>query len=403
MKLLNFIKNDKDNILKMLVGPIVAIVGLCFIFSKIFVLDIPFAVVDMDNSSLSRTITQQLEIHPGLNVSTYLDSESELEAAIKSKEVVGGIIIPKGFNKDAVKLNGPKASIIVDGTNMLTGGNALSCSSTVLGTLNAGFQLNVLQGGNVLPYSAKQSLSSFSFEERILYDNQLSYMRNMVYILMPFVIQMLFVTGFLVPTLSREKKQLASIEISKKEGRKRILILVARILMIISITIIASFIGLLFTGKLYAVPLRGNVWIYAALMAIFLVNLTAISLVIASVVENMTLFLQFYGMTNLIVMLTSAVPWPEHMMPPGFAAVVKSIWPYIHVALPLKLLNLKGSGWGVMLPYIKEGIGYTLFWLPVGIILYSGMITIKKYKTEKVLEMQDNRKHKREEALESKA
>jgi ABC-2 type transport system permease protein len=52
----------------------------------------------------------------------------------------------------------------------------------------------------------------------------------------------------------------------------------------------------------------------------------------------------------------------------------------MNVGLQLKCLNLKGIGWDVILPYIKNGIFYALIWFPIGIGLYSGRIALYKYK-----------------------
>ena len=110
MRVLRFIARDKKSIVSLSLTHIITVVFVCSIFSKIYVENIPFGIVDMDNSSLSRTIIQQLKNSPGLNISFYADSENELEQAIKEKRVSGGIVIPKDFNKDAVKMKSPSVA-----------------------------------------------------------------------------------------------------------------------------------------------------------------------------------------------------------------------------------------------------------------------------------------------------
>lgn len=75
-------------------------------------------------------------------------------------------------------------------------------------------------------------------------------------------------------------------------------------------------------------------------------------------------------MINLITALTCLITWPAYMIPAGAKRLVKSLWPFIHAVLPLKYLNLKGADLSVLLPYIKESLLYTVFWLPVGVGLY---------------------------------
>ena len=358
MRILRFIARDKKSIISLSLIHIITVVFVCSIFSKIYIENIPFGIVDMDNSSLSRTIIQQLKNSPGLNINYYADSEAELEKAIKEKRVSGGIVIPKDFNKDAVKMKSPSVALIIDETNMVVGSNIYAYGSTVIGTVNAGFQLKVFEGKNMLPDTAKKTITSFSYGERILYETQLCYMRYLIYTLIPYLIQGTFLMTFLVPALIKNRKKLNLVNIRSKEGLRNILVLFARILMMIAVTVLASFIGLCILGKYFNLPLRGNILEYFALMFIFLLNITAMGFVFAAFLDNMIYFVQFFSMINILTFLTSGVPFPEYMMPEGLSRIIKSLWPFMNVALQFKCLNLKGIGWDNILPNIKNGILY---------------------------------------------
>lgn len=388
MKLLKLLKEEKNNVISFIMTPIIGILLVSFVYSKVFVENIPFGVVDLDNSSLSRSIVQQLKNHPGLKVNYYTDSQAELENAIKKKQVNGGIIIPEDFSKNLSLKKAPNALILVDGTNMIIGGNALGYSSAVLGTLSAGIQLNVLQGNNLLPYIAKSTLGTFSYVERTLYDPQSSYIRNLAYTVVPFSIQMVFLTQFIMPLLIEKKKVFSSIKLRSKEGIENIFNILGRILLISIVSIISSFTALGIIGKMYRLPLRGDIVIYIVLMSLFFINLTAVGLVFSSFINNNVYFFQFYLMSNLVMIMTCGVTYPEYMMPGRFSQVVRALWPFIHVAIPLKYLNLKGVGWEVILPYINSGLKYTLFWLPIGLVLYS--VSVIRNKKGKLIDINEN-------------
>lgn len=383
--LLTAFKDEKKNIIKFLIAPLFAGLLMGYMFSNLFVENIPFAIVDNDNSTLSRSIVSQLKNNPTLNINLYPDSESDLEKAIDSKKVDGGIIIPKDFAKDISLSKSPKALILVDGTNMLVGGNALSACSTVMGTINAGAQLSIIQGRGLLSYTAQQAIGNFSYVDRVLYEPTSSYLNNLIYTTIPFMVQMFFLTAFIVPLLIKKKKELESKKIFSKEGLECILNLFLRIIIISTVFVISSFVALCAIKKLFTIHLRGDILIYATLMYLFLINLTAIALVVAAIFNNSSYFLLLYQLSNLAIMLTCGVTYPIYMMPDGFADKVKAIWPFIYVALPLKYINLKGVGWEAVMPFIKDGFKYTLFWLPVGIVLYFLKIKFKKYKNKKLL------------------
>ena len=389
MRVLRFIARDKKSIIALSLINIITVIFLCSIFSKVYVESIPFGIVDMDNSSLSRTIIQQLKNSPGLNVNYYADSDTELEQAIKEKRVSGGIVIPKDFNKDAIKMKSPSLALLIDETNMVVGNNIYAYGGAAIGTVNAGFQLKVFQGKNMLPDIAKKTITSFSYGERILYEPQLSYMRYLMYTLVPYLIQGTFLMTFLVPMLIKNRKQLNILNIRSKESLRNMLVIFARILMIIAVTIISSFIALCILGKYFNLPLRGNVLEYFALMFIFLIDITAMGFLFAAFIDKMIYFIQFFSMINLITFLTSGVPFPEYMMPEGLSRIIKSLWPFMNVALQFKCLNLKGIGWDIILPSLKYGLLFALAWFPIGIGLYFSRIALDKYRNKRLINAED--------------
>ncbi|MHB8077239.1 ABC transporter permease [Desulfosporosinus fructosivorans] len=375
MRVLDILRLDKKAIIALTLVPIIAGLAICFIFSKIYIEKIPFGIADMDNSSLSRAIVEQFNNHPGLNISYYTDSQADLEEAIKNKKILGGLIIPENYNKNVIQLKAPKTLLLIDGTNMVIGNSTQGYCSSILSTFNTQFQLNILEGKNMLPYTAKQVMATFTFSERVLYDPTLSYMRNLIYTVIGFVVQMIYMTFFLVPILIEEKLISSKLTISKKEQRARLYVLFKRISVIIVIACSASFMGLCFAGKFFGIPLRGSILEYFALMVVFLIDLTAIGFVISAFFDDLVYFIEVYAIINLMFILTSGIALPEYMMPKYFATIIKSIWPFIYVAIPLKALNLKGIGWHAILPSINGGIVYALFWLPIGLKLYTSKIT----------------------------
>ena len=70
------------------------------------------------------------------------------------------------------------------------------------------------------------------------------------------------------------------------------------------------------------------------------------------------------------------------MMPESLVFWIKLISPLAQIATPLKILNLKGVGWDIILPYFKESISYSLFWIPIGLVLYAANIFYAKYKSK---------------------
>ncbi len=391
MRFLKFLARDKKSIISLSLLHISIVIFVACIFSKVYIENIPFGIVDMDNSSLSRTIIAELKKSPGVNINYYADSQEELQQAIKEKKVSGGMVIPKDFNKDVVKKKSPSVVLLIDETNVVVGSNLYAYCNGVTGTINAGIQLKVFEGKNMMPYNAKKAITTFSYSERVLYEPQLSYIRYLMYSLVPYLLQGTFLMTFLVPALIKSREKLTLINFKSKDTVKNILILLARVLMIIFISVFSSLIALCILGKYFDLPLRGNILEYLTLTLIFLIDVTAIGVLFAALFDNLIYFTQFFTMINIVTFLASGIPFPEYAMPSGLPRIIKNIWPFMNVALPLKFINLKAVGWDVILPYIKSGIMYAEEWFLIGVVLYSARIALSKYRNKKISKEEDEK------------
>ncbi|WP_294372613.1 ABC transporter permease [uncultured Clostridium sp.] len=383
-KIFSILKEESSTLIQAVVSPVLTLFLLAYVWSNVYVEHIPFGIVDKDNTALSRTVIEQLSNCPSLNITNFFDSDSELEQAIKERKVHGGIIIPDNFSTDVSMKKSPKAEVLVDGTNMLIGGNALSGAATVLSTLSAGTELKMLQGNGLYPSVAKTAIGTFSCVQRIMYDSQGSYIRNMSYTLVILIIQMVFLSSFFIPLLIKRKKTFAEIKIGSKEFIFNLLDIAFRILLYIVIITITSFISLCLIKKYFSLPMKGEVWIYCVLMVAFFFNLIGFGLVFGAILKKMDYFVYTYSLWSSPFTLVSGVAYPFYMMSPGLVKVIKAIVPLSQVAVPLKMLNIKGSGWEAILPYLKESVRYSICWICAGIVLYSVNIIYEKYKISKL-------------------
>ncbi|WP_406543512.1 ABC transporter permease [Clostridium ljungdahlii] len=384
--LFKILKEERSSLLKTIILTIVATLIFGYAMSNPYIEHLPFGVVDRDNSNLSRTIVQQLKINPGLNVNYYANSDTELEKAIRDSRVNGGIIIPKHFEKDVSMAKSPSALLLIDGTDLPILSNVLAYASQVLGTVNAGAQISVLQGNGMVPYQSKQTVLNFSYVERVLYEPQSSYLRYLIYTLIPLVNQGFFVPLLLVPALMKKKEQFAHIKMRSKEGVKAVIGLIGRILLYSTLCSIVIFTCLCIVDKLFCVPLRGDILIYIVLMSLFFINLTAMGLVLTSFMDNLGHFILFFNLINIVIFLTCGVVMPDYLLPNGMADALNILWPFRHMTVALKMLNLKGLSFDLMLPYLQNELRFGAFWLPVGLALYSAKIAFMKYKNSKLLQ-----------------
>ena len=106
--------------------------------------DVPIAVVDLDDSSLSRNFCQQLDATQ-LGKVVHYASFSEARAAMQGGKVTSVCVIPEGFNRDVQAQRQPRISFYVNGLYFLGGSLAWKDLLTMINLTNGAVQRQVLQ------------------------------------------------------------------------------------------------------------------------------------------------------------------------------------------------------------------------------------------------------------------
>ncbi|MGK0467399.1 ABC transporter permease [Clostridium sp.] len=356
------------------------------VYSNTFVNKIPMVIVDHDNSSTSRTIIKQFDESQGFKITEYANSDSEMQELILRKEVSAGLVIPKSFGKNISEQDAPKTLFVVDGTNLVVGNNAFAYGSEILNTLNAGVQLKVLEAKGMVPYEAMKTLTSMNFVQRTVYDPQMSYMKYLMFGIIGIMIQQT-ILSVLAPMLIEDKRKMMGIKLRSKAGIKWIGRLVAQITMVTMLAIIGFTSCFYVIGKYYNLPLRGTVLNNLILLLIFIVDIIAVCFVLAAIFRQILPCVQLCMFLSVPSILTCGYVWPAFMMPTGLIEKVNLVWPIGAFINPLRAINIKGTDYQGILPYIKSGLLYAAIWIPIGIGFYIFRIYIDKVIQKKKAEL----------------
>tara|TARA_R110001592_G_scaffold317254_1_gene593969 strand:- start:24530 stop:25666 length:1137 start_codon:yes stop_codon:yes gene_type:complete len=106
---------DRNVMLLVIVGPIVYSFYYPFPYSPEVVREIPVAVADMDNSSLSRQLVRLADASPDINVINVVSDSTELRQALWNGDIEGGLIIPAGFRRNIMRGETSNAVVLGNG------------------------------------------------------------------------------------------------------------------------------------------------------------------------------------------------------------------------------------------------------------------------------------------------
>ena len=181
--------------LLMILLPIVLFTLYGLIYENESVTEIPIAIVDQDNSQLSRTITQFVESSPSLRIEKYLNSVDEVESAIKKGKIQGAFYIPRDLEKD-VK-HGKSSSVIIykNTANLIIGNSILKDGTQIVRTVSGGVLLKKLMSDNMIKDQAMNIVNPIKIESMSLYNPNYSYLSYLIPGLIGFTIQMLIMVA----------------------------------------------------------------------------------------------------------------------------------------------------------------------------------------------------------------
>ena len=110
-----------------------------------YVHDMPIAVVDNDNSKLSRTVTRYLNTSYAFDVHYKLSDVNEFKNLFAENKIFMGVVIPKDTQKNIKKSLPANINFYIDGSNFLTANLSEIEGANIIGTINAGLKNTMIK------------------------------------------------------------------------------------------------------------------------------------------------------------------------------------------------------------------------------------------------------------------
>ena len=164
------------------------------------------AVVNLDNSQLSRQIMQAFDESEAFQVVDYMHNEQQLEVALKQGTIQVGLVIPENFYKRLVQGENIPIVTVIDGSNMIVTNTASRAANTIVTTFSYGVSQIALQQQGLQDEEIKSTFSHIPYRARILYNPTSNYSEFMVYGLVGAILQQVLFLGVSL-AITRDKEQ----------------------------------------------------------------------------------------------------------------------------------------------------------------------------------------------------
>ncbi|GAD80795.1 ABC transporter permease [Vibrio ezurae] len=187
-------------------GPILLAVSVWWIFSQGTARALPVAVVDHQQSSLSRELVRYLDASETLHVSTYFQNEHDAKRALSGSELYAYVVIPRDFDRDIFLANPPQVSVFYNNQYILVGKLVNSSVQRAIGTFDAQIQtIKQLSSGNSNLIGALGKSVAVRTQITPLFNLNNNYAQFLVSAIVPAIWQIIIVVGTVL-TLAMHKR-----------------------------------------------------------------------------------------------------------------------------------------------------------------------------------------------------
>lgn len=107
--------------------------------------NMPVAVVDMDQTSISRRLIHEMQATPSVDIQLITNSYPEAREAMQQGKIYGIFVIPEGFYGDLVAFKRPKMDFYVTNAYTVGGNTAYKQMLTMVNLTSGAFQREVLR------------------------------------------------------------------------------------------------------------------------------------------------------------------------------------------------------------------------------------------------------------------
>jgi ABC-2 type transport system permease protein len=315
---------------------------------------IRLGVLDYSRGPASRRLIESFQASGYFHVVRWLETPREVDQALGRGQVLLVLVIPPDFERDLGSGRRAPLQLLLDGSDAATAAVAQNYAEAVVARFAAE---NTLGGLELrLPVEA---------EIRVWY-NQTLESRNTVVPGLVAVIMSIIAAMLTALTMAREwergtMEQLLSTPVTRTE------VVVGKLLPYVGIGLV-DVVGAVVAGHfVFGVPLRGDLWLFAALTLLFLLGALGVGMSISALVKSQVLATQVAIMsTYLPALLLSGFVFSISTMPWLLQAITHVVPARYYVAVTRGIF-LKAVGAGVlwvdvvaMVVFAGAGLGLAL-------------------------------------------
>ncbi|WP_265429762.1 ABC transporter permease [Chryseobacterium sp. YIM B08800] len=318
------VSKDSSLFLILLLAPIL----YAFMYGSIYLNKgeekVRLALIDNDGTSISRTLTQQLNSTPMIEI-VPSSNISEAQEMMFQGEVQGYFYIQSGFEKNIFSLKQTNVNLVLNASRFLPSSDLLSTATKVCLTVGAGVRKTYFNKQGMGEDEAMKMTNPVSMDYRPLYNSSMTYGAFLLPGLLAIILQQTLLIGVAAAfTSEREEKKLLNLyQISKQSISKMIF---GKSLLYFVVFMIFGFFFSIVNFSVFDVEVRGNYFDLAVVSALFIATIIVFGMLIGSFFKTKLFAFQVLVFSSYPIFLITGYSMPYQALP-RFVQILSDMLP----------------------------------------------------------------------------
>lgn len=311
--------------------------------------NIPLAVVDLDDSGLSREVVKSFKNSPRFKIVEGINTYPLLEEGMKKSTVRAGVVIPENFEKEIARQSGAGVLIVYDGSNLIWGYNIRKYTLETINQFGAGHAAAYMAGLGLTKKEITDVLDTISSNTDVWYNPIFSYANYMLFgLIMLTIHQICLLSASLTVTREKEKNSWIQFLCSPAPSWK---IFLGKSLPYFLTGIFNYGLLIWFITRFVHVRMEGSVFLILLLGLLYNVVITCAGFYISLKASNSLEATRYIMLLSVPFLMISGYTWPQTHIP-AFINALARLLPFTWMAEGLRLVAVKNLGFLYLAPTI---------------------------------------------------
>lgn len=335
----------------MLFAPVIYAVLIGFVYKEGKVTDLPVIVVDEDNSPLSNRLMEMIEDNERLHIVKLKRENTGTQQDLINANAVLAVTIPERFEADILQKRYPEINTFINTSNLLTANMASQGVQTVLGTFNAGIEVQGLMKKGVSASQASSQFEPFKANYIRLFNPTGNYFTFMWPAVLAVVLQQVLLLAFAVSFAAEVQNRTFGSELMGYTRNAGTAIL-AKALPIWILTIAILGFYYLMHG-VFKAPIPLSIEPFMITTSMFVLAVSLMGILFSVIVPDALKATQILMMFSTPAFLIGGFSWPLSSMPQGvqFIANMIPLTPFLNAH---KILLIEQGTLQNVMPFVKH-------------------------------------------------